>query len=173
MTGIGRCCARAAIGPTAAPPSPAMNSRRRMQKVICPSRRPWGRYRGRIARPEAVVPGAGACPGPGPAGKGHGRAVAAMVVKRERSCAYVVSYVWGEPPSRFGTTLRGDMRRPCVGLGDSRTRPGGQGGGTPRARGKGRGTFSFQAGACGCQIVAKNRALWPNLLIPLTMQCLK
>jgi hypothetical protein len=29
-----------------------------------------GAYRGNIARPKAVVPGAGACPLPGPAGKG-------------------------------------------------------------------------------------------------------
>jgi hypothetical protein len=42
-TGIARCCARAASGHDAAPPSPAMNSRRPIQKVICPSRRPWGR----------------------------------------------------------------------------------------------------------------------------------
>jgi hypothetical protein len=39
-------------------------------KVICPSRRPWGLYRGNIARPKAAVPGPGACPGPGAAGKG-------------------------------------------------------------------------------------------------------
>ena len=47
-----------------------MNSRRRRQMLICPSRRPWGRYRGNIARPKPAVPGPGARPEPGAAGKG-------------------------------------------------------------------------------------------------------
>jgi hypothetical protein len=42
-----------------------------------------------------------------------------MVVKRERSCAYVVSSVWGEPPSRFGTTLRARFVAAVCRFGDS------------------------------------------------------
>ena len=38
-------------------------------------RRPWGRYRGRLARPEPVVLTPGTRPGPGPAGKGAGAEV--------------------------------------------------------------------------------------------------
>jgi hypothetical protein len=38
ITGTAGCCARAASGQAAAPPSPAMNSRRRRQILICPSR---------------------------------------------------------------------------------------------------------------------------------------
>src|SRR5262249_23518750 len=48
----------------------AARSRRRRQLLICPSRRPWGRYRGNIARPNDVVPGPRACPGPGRARRG-------------------------------------------------------------------------------------------------------
>ena len=66
-------------------------------------------------------------PAPDPAGEQgrHGRAVAAMVVKRERACAYVVASVWGGPTP----SMRGDSRRPRGGLGSCtiRTRPGGQG----------------------------------------------
>src|SRR6516165_4613979 len=51
ITGKAGGCARAANGQAAAPPSPAMNSRRLMQKVICPSHARES-YRGRIARPK-------------------------------------------------------------------------------------------------------------------------
>jgi len=36
-------------------------------------------------------------------------------------------YGSGEPPSRFGPSMRGDSRRPCVGVGIPWTRPDGQG----------------------------------------------
>jgi hypothetical protein len=54
MWNSGRCCARAASGQAAAPPSPAMNSRRRSKIFICPShaREP---YQGKIARLKPVV----------------------------------------------------------------------------------------------------------------------
>ena len=48
ITGTVGCCARAASGQTAAPPRAAINSRRRRQILICPSRT-RERYRGRIA----------------------------------------------------------------------------------------------------------------------------
>ena len=47
-----------------------MNSRHRIQEVICPSHA-RKRYRGRIPRPEPVVLTPGACPAPGPAGQGR------------------------------------------------------------------------------------------------------
>src|SRR6516165_6633048 len=79
-SGIAACCAPTARGQAAtAPPSAAMNSRRRRQMLICPSRRPWGRYRGRLARPKGAVPTPGAPWRPartwGPGGQGVDTAV--------------------------------------------------------------------------------------------------
>src|SRR6516225_8205086 len=54
ITGMAVGCARTATGQAAAPPSPAMNSRRLMQKVNCPSHARES-YRGRIARPKPPV----------------------------------------------------------------------------------------------------------------------
>ena len=124
FTGIARCCARTASGQATAPPSPAMNSRRRRQMRICPSRRPWGALSRQHSTAPACGPRARSLPRTRPGGSQGGKRMGEAGAQMRHTFGSR-PYGSGEPPSRFGPSMRGDSRRPCVGVDPARWARGG------------------------------------------------